>query len=249
MIFRLRKPIVLAAALVALGLYSTSARADLTITVQEDSGAVQTFSVTGVPGLPTNDPSLSEATVTTTDYKITILGGEANQFTSGGGTLSNAEVLSSTVSITNTSGSSGHVLHITVTGTGYTAPTAPPTINTDSQIGGSVTQATSTNTLTFQSYVNGSGFGAQTPPISSKASYSSDMSGSIASLSSPFSVAETIDVKLNSMGDKINYASSTKLSQTIPQSVVPEPSSLAIAGIGALGLIGYGLRRRRAVGA
>ena len=27
---------------------------------------------------------------------------------------------------------------------------------------------------------------------------------------------------------------------------VPEPSSLAIAGLGALGMIGYGLRRRRA---
>ncbi len=31
--------------------------------------------------------------------------------------------------------------------------------------------------------------------------------------------------------------------------VVPEPSSLAIAGLGALGLIGYGLRRRKALGA
>jgi len=30
---------------------------------------------------------------------------------------------------------------------------------------------------------------------------------------------------------------------------VPEPSTLAVAGIGALGLIGYGLRRRKALGA
>ncbi len=30
---------------------------------------------------------------------------------------------------------------------------------------------------------------------------------------------------------------------------VPEPSSLAIAGLGALGMIGYGLRRRKALGA
>jgi len=30
--------------------------------------------------------------------------------------------------------------------------------------------------------------------------------------------------------------------------VVPEPSSLAIAGLGALGLIGYGLRRRKSLG-
>jgi len=31
--------------------------------------------------------------------------------------------------------------------------------------------------------------------------------------------------------------------------VVPEPSSLAVAGLGALGMIGYGLRRRKASGA
>jgi len=32
-------------------------------------------------------------------------------------------------------------------------------------------------------------------------------------------------------------------------SPVPEPSSMAIAGLGALGMIGYGLRRRKALGA
>lgn len=36
---------------------------------------------------------------------------------------------------------------------------------------------------------------------------------------------------------------------SIPVNVVPEPSSMLIAGVGALGLIGYGLRRRKAVGA
>jgi hypothetical protein len=34
-----------------------------------------------------------------------------------------------------------------------------------------------------------------------------------------------------------------------PSSVIPEPSSFLIAGIGGLGLIGYGLRRRRTLGA
>jgi PEP-CTERM motif len=34
-----------------------------------------------------------------------------------------------------------------------------------------------------------------------------------------------------------------------PSVVVPEPSTMAIAGLGALGLIGYGLRRRKALGA
>lgn len=38
-------------------------------------------------------------------------------------------------------------------------------------------------------------------------------------------------------------------SADLSNTVVPEPSGLAIAGLGALGMIGYGLRRRRAQGA
>jgi len=34
-----------------------------------------------------------------------------------------------------------------------------------------------------------------------------------------------------------------------PAGMVPEPSTLAIAGLGALGMIGYGLRRRKVLGA
>jgi hypothetical protein len=41
----------------------------------------------------------------------------------------------------------------------------------------------------------------------------------------------------------------TDLTQRFSQSVVPEPSTLALAGLGALGFIGYGLRRRKASGA
>jgi len=147
---------------------------------------------------------------------------------------------SSTTSVVNTTGVAG-VLHITITGTGFTAPLAPPTITTDSQISGTVTQTSPANTLTFQSYVNGAGFGAQTPTINTGSSYSSDKPGSIASLAPNFSIKETIDITLHGKSDQVNYSSSTTL-----QGAVPEPSSLAIAGLGALGLIGYGLRRGKA---
>lgn len=47
----------------------------------------------------------------------------------------------------------------------------------------------------------------------------------------------------------VSFQYGTALTDTnipgIPSGVVPEPSSLAIAGLGALGLFGYGLRRRR----
>ncbi len=36
---------------------------------------------------------------------------------------------------------------------------------------------------------------------------------------------------------------------TASATIVPEPSTMAIAGLGALGMIGYGLRRRKALGA
>jgi hypothetical protein len=53
----------------------------------------------------------------------------------------------------------------------------------------------------------------------------------------------------------ITFAASTANTQTVSfdfnlnNSVAPEPSAIALAGIGALGFIGYGLRRRRATGA
>jgi hypothetical protein len=53
----------------------------------------------------------------------------------------------------------------------------------------------------------------------------------------------------------ITFAASTALTQTVSfdfalnNSAVPEPSTMALAGIGALGFIAYGLRRRRATGA
>jgi len=42
---------------------------------------------------------------------------------------------------------------------------------------------------------------------------------------------------------------STKAGSGDIVTTIPEPSSLAIAGLGALGMIGYGLRRRKALGA
>jgi len=41
----------------------------------------------------------------------------------------------------------------------------------------------------------------------------------------------------------------TDFDQRFSQTAIPEPSTMALAGLGALGLIGYGLRRRKALGA
>jgi len=66
----------------------------------------------------------------------------------------------------------------------------------------------------------------------------------------PVSVVNvTKDIELDASGSTgIAPTGFTFMDQRFSE-VVPEPSSLAIAGLGALGLIGYGLRRRKALGA
>jgi len=50
-------------------------------------------------------------------------------------------------------------------------------------------------------------------------------------------------VSSSAVGVSFSYGGTSSVSS------IPEPSSMAIAGIGALGMIGYGLRRRKALGA
>jgi len=57
-----------------------------------------------------------------------------------------------------------------------------------------------------------------------------------------FSLGEILNITIGA-GD------SAQITITTTATAVPEPSSMAIAGLGALGLIGYGLRRRKALGA
>ena len=94
--------------------------------------------------------------------------------------------------------------------------------------------------------VAGTGLGAQKPAINAGTQpYLSATSSTISSLSSGFTIQETRAVTLNVKLDQINYSSTTTLT-SVP---VPEPSTMAIARLGALDMIGYGLRRRRVLGA
>ncbi len=79
--------------------------------------------------------------------------------------------------------------------------------------------------------MNGVGFGVQNPNITKHMPDNSDKTGTITTLSSGFSIMETIDVTLNGLSNQVNYSSNTTLTQTITQSVVPEPSTFAIAGL------------------
>jgi hypothetical protein len=225
----IRKLTAFAVALAGIALLgtATAARADLIITVQEDAGPVQT--VVDIMGSPSTDLTGSKGTVTTPHYTIKILGGESAQDAV-------TELLSSTTSVTGVGASAGHTLHIVITGTDYTSPTAPPHINVASNIGGSVVTGGSHNKLSFQSFVEGVAYTpVQAPSITSVGSYNDSKTGVIPVLSAPYTIKETINIVLSG-GSKFNYSSSTVLAS-------PEPGAFALV-LTALPLAGLGLWRR-----
>jgi len=215
---------------------ATPARADLEIQLSTDNVTYTTVAT---------NPSGTGAQFTGTfgGYGIVVLATASNS----PGTPTFAELDGADLRITNVSAGDGH-LFIKLGDTDFTAPTTPPNILMESHVGGTVPVADPSNTLTFQSYVDnvtpngqnttvGITTGAQNPGITG-GSFNDSKSLTITSLSAPYSITEFFDLHL-STGSVFNFSSSTTLTS------VPEPSSMAIAGLGALGLIGYGIRRRR----
>jgi hypothetical protein len=166
------------------------------------------------------------------------------------GTPTLANLTGSSVNITNNNATTS-TLWITLGDTSYMAPTAPPgVISVNSHVSNTVVVGNSANMETFHSFVNpdnsqngttGFDSGAQTPDIRGPASSISDVVFNIANLPKPYSVTETFKITLGA-GAAITFSSNT----TLTLQAVPEPSTAAIAGLGAMGLIGYGLRRRKA---
>jgi hypothetical protein len=63
-----------------------------------------------------------------------------------------------------------------------------------------------------------------------------------------YAIANETMISINTAGGTTAVVSMNGTT-TITSGIVPEPSSMMLAGIGGLGLIGYGLRRRKALGA
>jgi len=189
-----------------------------------------------------SNPSVVCPSISGPPLTITILGASSN---SPGGTPS--EETSAVVTLTNTTAAS-HTLVINVISTGFTMPTAPPTISLLSHIGGSVAVGAAGSLLSYISCVDTgnsqtagcpAAFNAPTisPSITAVGSFDGDSSSSIASLASPYAVDEKISLTLGA-NESMNFSASTTLVQT------PEPMSIALLG-GILLFTTGAIRRKR----
>jgi len=236
---------------------ATPARADLQIWIKTGSAPT---SANNVGALVVSGGGISTASYTNPlfdsgKFNVNVLTTVSNT----PGTQESTFLTGSEATLTNnTSGTL--TLFITVGATGYTAPTTPPDAMLTSEIGGTVVVGSGANAITFTSIINNNIQNGTTPiagpflapQVSGGAGFNVKTTGSafensvalnIPSLPITFGLTETFAITLGAHST-IGFHSSTTLA-----TIAPEPSSMAIAGLGALGMVGYGLRRRKALGA
>jgi hypothetical protein len=167
-----------------------------------------------------------------------------------------SKLTSTTITLKNTTKSGTDTLDLLVTGTGYTVGgLALPGLHILSKfsVGGSGGPTdTTTDKTTAKSWVDltNTAFGTGSPlgslitvpkttdPLNSDYTSGASIPKSLKLTGTMFSFTQELDITLKA-GDQANL---TIITAAIP---TPEPSSMALAGLGALGLIGYGIRRRR----
>ena len=217
--------------ILAMGM-ATPARADLEIWISEGS----------FPGGGNNVADGSGAAT----YNATFGGNLAINMTAASNGTGSVSVSNAT--ITNQS-SSSITFYILVGANGFANPSQP--FNVLSSVSGTG----SPSSFSFMSYVNNSN-GQNATSGGAQGPNSGSNSGSQAMNSSTtFSVqlSSAANVPKYSMTEdfKITLGAGTSItfnSSTADPPSAPEPSSMAIAGIGGLGMVGFGLRRRKALG-
>lgn len=233
MSYVLRQLISPIAAMVAIMIIGTATpvRADLEIW----------FSESGIPGAGSGSGNPYTHGSSSATYNGSFGGNlsiNMTATTNGTGSLS----VSPNASITNTS-SSAVTVYISVGVNGFAA-LAPPF-----SVSSSVT-GTSASSFAFESYVNNSNGqnatsgGSQGPTSGANSGPQSLNSSVVFTVTQPNvrSMTETFRITLSGKSS-VEFASSTSVVAS-----TPEPSSMAIAGLGGLGMIGYSLRRRKAKG-
>jgi len=258
-IVRGARPFLAALAILSvLGLATPSASASVSLS----------FSATDVNTSGTTSGSLTTGVASTftlgsfgtTQVPVTITATALDQ--------SNLSQLTTTNITLNNTSSTTDTINIFVTGVGFslagTASNGEAVLAnfTISGTGGPALMGTDATTGSSWAGLTNTAFGTDTPFGSATIAptSTSNLSANYSSGGSPtwgfnlagstFSLTQELSITLGA-GDKANLTITTSLApgvggQSIP---TPEPSSFAIAGLGALGMIGYGLRRRKAQGA
>ncbi len=166
------------------------------------------------------------------------------------GTPGQAQIVSSAVQLANTSSSTASIIFAFSDG-GFSAPTAPPILQLNSHIGGTVNTASPANTMSFLSCVTpgqstpttscsgGTSSAAGTPDITTANSFQNDQYLLFSSLNGPYALTELMNLQLGG-----NAAIGFQANSTL--AYVPEPMSVALMGVGLLGLTIVYRRRRQA---
>jgi hypothetical protein len=180
--------------------------------------------------------SIGGNNVTTSSSSLSYKGTVNNLSINMTATDNSAGVGVSSATITNVSKTSSVTFDILVSANNFAAPTHA--FNVLSSVNGTGTP----NSFSFTSYVNNSN------TLDAKSGSHSGSQG----LNSSMLFSANLNVKKYSMTEDFHVVlgkgESFKLTNSATTVPNPEPSSMAIAGIGALGLIGYGLRRRKSLG-
>jgi len=234
---RIRILAVASAALLAVGVVSPRpARADLDITVSINGFLVGSQTSTTDSNL-FNIGTISHGGATWNSLLIVA----STNFPGG----SNGNLTQESITGAGSTGSGTLTVNVVETG-GFTSPGGSGTqMNLQSNV--SRSDGETGTTLTFQSFstdINNNSVspGQQTfnPLVGVNVSPNQVSVGFVRGATYPLSSTLTLTA-----GDSANI----NVNGSTTVTAVPEPSTMAIAGLGALGMIGYGLRRRKAMGA
>jgi len=219
-------------------------------TPSASAGVSLSYTVTGGAGGALTSGTSSGGTANDITYTVTATATDS----SAGSSLS-----TTTINLNNTA-STQETITIVVTGAGYTlgglAQNGYDIVANYNVTGGggpyngSFDSASASSTVAFTSLGSSSGtISGSGGALGSTYSFtpSTSPTKTITLGTTSFSLGQTLTITLGG-GDSSNFTFKTNVGPAGLTSV-PEPSSMALAGLGGLGLIGYGLRRRRALGA